>query len=259
MSSFKLPVAALVFVFGLVDSAPAHADDTTTPKESDTSAPSSNRDATPTAAFAPVTPEQRSVTPEPRARVRSSQRLPPPPAEQFTPDTSDAPRAASKNGSSPAGRIALEGLVGFGGEVLLGAAGYKIGDSFCNDRNTEFLSCLGEDLTGMVVGGTIGAISGVYLGGSIGRGEGSFLATAAGGALGVAAGIGAAAAATDGGDGLTTALLLTTPVIGAIAGYELTASPAHPTQREHARAQLRPRIAAAPLKDGGFVSLGGQF
>jgi hypothetical protein len=136
-----------------------------------------------------------------------------------------------------------------------------IGYSACSDHERhEFLGCTGAAATGVVIGGTVGAISGVYLGGAAAHGDGSFLATAAGGTLGLAAGFAGAALTTAGdGDanGAAVAFVIAAPLVGSVIGYELTTSRARPVRRE--RAVLRPRVAAAPLKDGGFVSLSGLF
>lgn len=144
-------------------------------------------------------------------------------------------------------------------------AGYAL----CNDRDESF-GCSGHVAVGMLTGGMLGAIGGVQLTADAMGGDGKLWATTLGGVGGTAVGLAGFVALVvsdihyddgyvedDDGPGLALVPLLAGPVLGAVVGYELSAS--SPGAKRKAETKTV-NVAAMPAKDGGMeFAVYGQF
>jgi hypothetical protein len=179
----------------------------------------------------------------------------------------DPPRAATPNPEPPppdesprASRIAIEALAGVGGEVLLGYTGFQAGRALCSNHHGMF-ACLGEEVTGVLVGGTIGAIGGVYAGGAAMDGTGRIGYTLVGGLAGTGTALlttaAFAGASEDSGASIVLAwiALVGMPVAGSILGYELSSDPPPKPPPQEVHVSFVPALGAS----GGTLRVWGRF
>jgi hypothetical protein len=152
-------------------------------------------------------------------------------------------------------------VAGVGGEVLLGYMGFQAGRALCSNHHGMF-ACLGEEVTGVLVGGTVGAIGGVYAGGAAMDGTGRIGYTLVGGLAGTGTALlttaAFAAASEDSGTSVVFAwiALVGMPVAGSILGYELSSDPppkTPPPQEVHV--SFVPALGAS----GGTLRVWGRF
>ncbi|HMJ11697.1 MAG TPA: hypothetical protein VK524_09815 [Polyangiaceae bacterium] len=155
--------------------------------------------------------------------------------------------------------MALASAVGLGAELGLGVTGVLAGYALCNDRD-ELFGCAGHVTIGMLAGGMLGAIGGVQLTADAMNGDGKLWATTLGGVGGTAAGLTGFVALYDYDDeepGIALLPLFVGPVLGAVVGYELSASSPGTQRKAETKAV---NVAAMPSKHGGMeLAVYGRF
>jgi len=142
------------------------------------------------------------------------------------------------------GEAMLGGALGVGGAFAGAMIGYELTSGGCKG---EDWCGFGGFLIGGAIGGTIAVPLGVYIVGSYGDQTGSLAATVGGAVLGAAVGIPAGIAVGNENGELGLAVALAGPVVGAIAGFNLT---------RHYRATAAPAVGSLLQLDRGRLGLG---
>lgn len=185
----------------------------------------------------PTPPPEPEAAPAPLLEI-------PAPTVANAPLDSNQPSLASR--AEPPGRplrIGMGLLLGAGAGVVVGLAGLGVGTTALP---ADFLSPLGNGLSGMLLGFLVGVPIGVVVAGLLFDGTGTFWATLAGELVGLA--IGAAAVMFGGLEGAPVCFAV--PLLGAVIGYEASSA--------ESRAAVAPVIGWVTGR-GPVLGLAGRF
>jgi hypothetical protein len=155
------------------------------------------------------------------------------------------------DGSSRAGRVIVETLAGFGGEIGVGFVGVALADVSCNAAHSG--DCTLAAAGGLVLGADLGAALGVYAAGRSMDGDGRLGPTLLGSFGGGAAGV-ALAMAMGPSNGYVLIPLVVLPLAGSIVGFETTSSLSAKAVENHDL-----RVTVLPTTGGGALSVFGRF
>ncbi len=184
------------------------------------------------ALWAGVATAQEDFTPPPMvpSETPRPELPPPPPTPPPEPEAVPAPTIANPpldpnqpnlaSRAEPPGRplrIGMGLLIGAGAGVVVGLAGLGVGASALP---SDFLSPLGNGVSGLLLGWLVGVPIGVVVAGLLFDGTGTFWATLAGELVGLA--IGAAAVMFGGLEGAPVCFAV--PLLGAVIGYEASSA-----------------------------------